>query len=108
MSPTRVDLAELEAQEVDLPFAGSGVATQRRRAASASRTAARAASRSAQVDGRVAIEGAALAGGGEQPDVGVLPVQVDQRGGQLGELPGRDEAPVPVGARLARGGARPG
>ena len=72
--------------------------------AAAARTAARAASRSARSTDREPIEGPALAGGGEEPDVGVLSVQVDEGGGQLGQLRGGDQLAVAVGARTTVAG----
>ena len=107
--PGRLDLVELEAQEVALALAG-----RRRRRPSASSVARR---RSAgppgrlevvQVDAGEAVERPALARGGEQPDVGVLAVEVDEAGGQLGELRRGDEAAVAVGAGAPGAGHDPG
>ena len=102
--PRAVDLVELEAEEVALAVAGA--ASPPSSSSVALRLAKRRPSRFelAQVDAGEAIQRPSLARGGEQAHVGVLGVEVDEAGGQLGELRGGDQATVAVGAGSA--GAR--
>ena len=99
-----VDLVELEPQEVELALAGARVAAQALEHGGG--RSHRGASRLeiGEIDRREPIEGPPLAGGGEEPDVGVLSVQVDEGSGQLGQLRGGDQLAIAVGARTTVAG----
>ena len=105
----RLDLVELVAEEVALAVARGGVAAQRLELVLGRRAAPRAPPR-ARWRSTPAKRSRARRwlGGGEQADVGVLGVQVDEAAGQLGELAGGDEAPVAIGAGPAGARHHPG
>jgi hypothetical protein len=104
----RLDLVELEAQEVPLALAGGRVATQPLELLVGGSPGASRRLEGAQIDPGEAIEGPSLACGGEQPHVGVLAVEVDEAGGQLRELRGGDQATIAIGAGSPRAGHDPG
>ena len=84
--PGRLDLVELVAQEVALAIAGRRVAAQRVELLVGGSPRGARRLEVVEVDAGEAIQGPSLARGGEQPHVGVLAVEVDEAGGQLGEL----------------------
>ncbi len=106
--PGGLDLVELEAEEVALAIAGRRVATQPRELLVGGPPGPARGLEVVQVDAGEAIQRPSLARGGEQAHVGVLAVEVDEAGGQLGELRGGDQATVAVGAGSPGAGHHPG
>jgi hypothetical protein len=106
--PGRLHLVELEAQEVALAIAGRRVATEPLELLVGGSPGAARRFEVVQIDAGEAIQRASLARGGEQPNVGVLAMEVDEAGGQLGELPGGDQATVAIGAGAPGAGYHPG
>ena len=81
-----LDLVELEAQEVDLPLPCPSVAPEHAEGDVGLPDGGSARLEVAQVDTGEPVEGATLARGGQESDVSVLPVEVDEPGRQLGQL----------------------
>ena len=108
LEPDALDLLELEAQEVRLARSGRFVAAERLELTFSLSNGGPGRNQLGQIDARIAVQGAALAGGGEQAELGMLTMEVDERSGLLGQLGGRYEATIAIGAGATRSRHDPG